>query len=226
MYGPTYIIQMVEAGWKTEAIECIGRGTPGEFTKDVANGKVTVQHLDSSYEQTCAFTNGRVSGSGSGSSGRPGSGSSGVSPSIPASEVSKVSLPRGPALVGVRVGRGFASASVRITRRSVIKCQLLSGTSVFGTARVVRSKGTYTIKVNLRQKVWRSLLARGTEAKAAHAQGHCGRRQGDEGLQAPRPGEAVAAERPASAARAASTTSSCWASVMVANNGSVTARAA
>jgi hypothetical protein len=166
VYGTVYTIQaLVPPGWKTEAIECIGRGNPGEFTKDVANGKVSVQHLDLSSEQTCAFTNGRVSGSGSGSSGRPGSGSSGVSPSIPASEASKVSLPRGPALVGVRVGRGFASASVRVTRRSLIKCQLLSGASVVGTARVVRNKGTYTLKVKLREKVWRSLLARGMKQK-------------------------------------------------------------
>jgi hypothetical protein len=163
-YGPSYTIQaLLPPGWKTEAIECIGVGIPGEFTKDVANSKVTYLHQDPSYEQTCAFTNGRVSGSGSGSGSAPGS--SGVSPSIPASEASKVSLPRGAALVGVRVGRGWAAATVRITRRSVIKAQLLDGKTVVGTARVVRDAGTRTVRVTLKQKTWRSLRARGLKRK-------------------------------------------------------------
>ena len=165
VYGSTYIIQaLVPPGWKTEAIQCIGLGFPGEFTPDAANGRVTVLHQATSSEQTCAFTNGRVSGSGSGS-GSGGQASSGVSPSIPASEASKVALPRGPALVGVGVGRGFAAATVRITRRSVIKCQLLSGKTVVGTARVVRDAGTRTVRVTLRQKTWRSLRGRGLKRK-------------------------------------------------------------
>jgi hypothetical protein len=159
VYGTTYIIQaLVPPGWKTEAIQCIGVGVPGEFTSDVANGRVTVLHQAKSYEQTCAFTNGRVAGA----TGQP---SSGVSPSIPASEASKVALPRGPALVGVRVGRGFAAATVRITRRSVIRCELLSGQTVVGKARVVRDAGTRTVRVTLRQKTWRSLRARGLKRK-------------------------------------------------------------
>jgi hypothetical protein len=162
IYGTSYTIQaLLPPGWRTEAIQCIGVGVPGEFTKDVANGRVTVLHQDKSYEQTCAFTNGRLSGSG----GQGGSPSSGLSPSIPASEASKVALPRGPALVGIRVGRGFALATVRITRRSVIKCQLLSGKIVVGTARVVRDAGTRTVRVTLRQKTWRSLRARGLKRK-------------------------------------------------------------
>jgi hypothetical protein len=159
VYGTTYIIQaLVPAGWRTEAIQCIG-GSPDQFTTDVANGRVTVVHQGTTSEQTCAFTNGRVSGSGGGQA------SSGVSPSIPASEASKVALPRGPALVGVRVGRGFALATVRITRRSVIRCQLLSGKTVVGTARVVRDAGTRTVRVTLRQATWRSLRARGLKRK-------------------------------------------------------------
>jgi hypothetical protein len=34
IYGPTYIIKMVTDGWRTEDIQCIGIGDPGEFTKD------------------------------------------------------------------------------------------------------------------------------------------------------------------------------------------------
>jgi len=159
IYGTTYIVQaLVPPGWRTEAIECIGQGFPGEFTKDVANGRVTLVHQSKTAEQTCAFTNGRVSGSG-------GQASSGVSPSVPASEASKVTVPRGPALIGIRVGRGFAAATVRIARRSVIRCQLLSGTTVVGTARVVRNAGTQTVRVTLRKKTWRSLLARGLKRK-------------------------------------------------------------
>jgi hypothetical protein len=159
VYGTTYIVQaLVPPGWRTEAIECIGQGFPGEFTKDVANGRVTLVHQNQSAEQTCAFTNGRIAGSG-------GQASSGVSPTVPVSEASKVTVPRGPALVGIRVGRGFAAATVRVTRRSVIKCQLLSGKKVVGTARVVRDAGTKTVRVTLRQKTWRSLRARGQKRK-------------------------------------------------------------
>jgi hypothetical protein len=160
IYGTTYIVQaLVPPGWRTEAIECIGQGFPGEFTKDVANGRLTLVHQNKSAEQTCAFTNGRIAGSGGQAS------SSGVSPTVPASEASKVTVPRGPALVGIRVGRGFAAATVRVTRRSVIRCQLLSGTTVVGTARVVRDAGTKTVRVTLRQKTWRSLRARGLKRK-------------------------------------------------------------
>jgi hypothetical protein len=159
VYGTNYIVQaLVPPGWRTEAIECIGQGFPGEFTKDVANGRVTLVHQNQSAEQTCAFTNGRIAGSG-------GQASSGVSPTVPVSEASKVTVPRGPALVGIRVGRGFAAATVRVTRRSVIKCQLLSGKKVVGTARVVRDAGTKTVRVTLRQKTWRSLRARGQKRK-------------------------------------------------------------
>jgi hypothetical protein len=161
VYGTSYIVQaLVPPGWRTEAIECIGQGFPGEFTKDVANGRVTLVHQNKSAEQTCAFTNGRIAGSGG-----EASSSSGVSPAVPVSEASKVTVPRGPALVGIRVGRGFAAATVRVTRRSVIKCQLLSGKKVVGTARVVRDAGTKTVRVTLRQKTWRSLRARGLKRK-------------------------------------------------------------
>jgi hypothetical protein len=160
VYGTTYIVQaLVAPGWRTEAIECIGQGFPGEFTKDVANGRVTLVHQNKSAEQTCAFTNGRIAGSGGQAS------SSGVSPTVPVSEASKVTVPRGPALVGIRVGRGFAAATVRVTRRSVIKCQLLSGKKVVGTARVVRDAGTKTVRVTLRQKTWRFFRARGLKRK-------------------------------------------------------------
>jgi len=150
----TYTFQaLLPSGWQVAAIQCLGRGFPGEFTIDVPNGRVTAVHQDKTHEQTCAFTNRRVSGSGGGGSG--------VAPSVPPSEVAKVVLPKGPALVRVRAGRGFASATVRITRRSVIRCQLLRGTHVVGTTRVTHSPGTYTVRVALTRSSLRALRGRG-----------------------------------------------------------------
>jgi hypothetical protein len=157
IYGHTFIIQALPpTGWKVEAIQCLGSGFAGEFTYDLANGRVTTVHQDKSHEQTCSFTNGRVSSSGGGSPPP-----SGISPSVLPSEASKVSVPKGPALLRVRVGRGFASATVRITRRSVIRCQLLRGTRVVGSARVVHNAGTYVVRVALNPRSRRQLRARG-----------------------------------------------------------------
>ena len=61
-------------------------------------------------------------------------------------------MPVGTALLRVTTGRGFVSASVRISRRSVIKAQLLKGKRVVGTARVTREAGTHAVKVLLKTK--------------------------------------------------------------------------
>jgi hypothetical protein len=146
------------AGWQVAAIECVGRGFDGEFAIDVANGRVTALHQDRTHEQTCTFTNRRVS------AGEQTPPSSGVSPSVPASELPKVKLPREPALLSVIPGRGFVSATVRITRRSKIKCQLLRrGTRVVGATRVRRRAGTHVVRVAVKPRKQRRMRVRGLE---------------------------------------------------------------
>ena len=141
-------------GWKVAAINCqrVSPTTgapqaprPGEFVVDLANGQVTVDHR-TGEDQFCAFTNRKVSGSGSSPSGQGSS--SGVSPTVPTSGA----VASGAALLRVTSGRRFASASVRIPRLSVIKAQLLKGKRVVGTARVTREAGTHAVKVFLKTK--------------------------------------------------------------------------
>jgi hypothetical protein len=152
IYGTTYYVQALPlTGWRVKAIECVG-SSGSSYTTDVANGRVTLIHPPHA-EQTCTFTNSRLPGSGSASSA--------ISPTVPGSEISKVVLPRGPALLGVRVGRGFATATVRLTRRSVIKAQLLWHGHVVGSARATHNAGTPTLRVALKRSSWRTLRARG-----------------------------------------------------------------
>jgi hypothetical protein len=141
-------------GWTVAAINCqrvdLTSGAPqaprpGEFVVDLANGQVTVDHR-TGEDQFCAFTNRKVSGSSPSGQGP----SSGVSPTVPTSGAASASA--GTALLRVTTGRRFASASVRISRRSVIKAQLLKGKRVVGTARVVREAGTHAVKVFLTTK--------------------------------------------------------------------------
>jgi hypothetical protein len=147
-FGPvpgTYIVQaLVPAGWQVGDIQCVGP-IPANFAIDIPNGRVTIVHTQNA-EQTCAFTNRRAATS----SGQPPG--TGVAPFVPSSEVSKVALPKKPALLRVRSGRRYASATVRISRRSVIKAQLLSGKRVIGTTRVVHKAGTYVVRVNVSRR--------------------------------------------------------------------------
>ena len=145
------------AGWRVAAINCqrvdaspgaVQAPRPGEFVVDLANGQVTVDHR-TGEDQFCAFTNQKVAGSGSSPSGQGSS--SGVSPTVPTSGA-VASVPAGAALLRVTSGRRFASASVRISRRSVIKAQLLKGKRVVGTARVTREAGTHAVKVFIKAK--------------------------------------------------------------------------
>jgi hypothetical protein len=50
---------------------------------------------------------------------------------------------------------------VRITRRSVIKAQLLSGKRVVGSARVTHQAGTYVVRVNVARRQLARLRAGG-----------------------------------------------------------------
>ena len=76
----------------------------------------------------------------------------------------RVAMPRKPALLRVTTGRGFAEATVRLMRRSVITGRLLrGGTRVVGIRRVVARAGTRIVRVSLKRKVRRQLRRRGLE---------------------------------------------------------------
>jgi hypothetical protein len=161
-YGPgagTYVMQALPpAGWAVADIQCVG-ASQANFQIDIPNGRVTINHLDGA-EDTCAFTNRRVSAAPTPAPG------SGVAPAPPASELPKVSLPKRAALVRVRSGLRFASATVRITRSSVITAQLLwrrKGVNrVVGTARIVRrAAGTYVVRVNVTRAMRRAMRRAG-----------------------------------------------------------------
>lgn len=150
----TYTAQaLLPAGWVVGDIQCVGP-RQADFVIDVPNGRVTMTH-GATDEQTCSFTNRR--------GGAPPP-SAGVAPAPPPAEIPLVVLPRGPALLSVKARRGAAEATLRITRRSVIKGTLLRpGARIVGAARVVRSAGTRTIRVPLDRKRMRRMRQRGLE---------------------------------------------------------------
>jgi hypothetical protein len=157
-FGPpsgTYIWKAVPpAGWQVSDIKCLNRFRPtnaGEFTPDLANGQVTVVHAGAE-DQYCAFTNRRISAPGAGAP------STGVSPTLPGAHgaASKTT-----ALLGVKPGLGFASATIRLARKSLIKAQLLNGKRVVGSVRVTHKAGTHVVKVLLSQRYRQSLKRQG-----------------------------------------------------------------
>jgi len=162
-FGPAagvYTIQASPApGWRVADIQCVG-ANPSVFQIDVPNGRVIVNHT-ATAEDTCTFTNRRVTASG----GTTTPGTSGVAPTPSPSELPKVSIPKKIALLKVNAGRRFASATVRLPQRSVIRAQLLRGTRVVGTSRVVRAAGTRTVRVNLTRAMVRLLSRQGSTAR-------------------------------------------------------------
>ena len=148
---------LLPPGWVVHDIQCIGPRGLSDFVIDVPNGRVTVTH--GAYdEHICAYTN-RKLGPGGGSSS-----STGVSPTPLPAEVPKVTLPRRPALIGITAGHGFAKATIRITRRSLIKARLLRhGTRVVGERRLVLKAGLYDIRVPLERKRMRRMQRRGLD---------------------------------------------------------------
>ncbi len=149
--GIVVVQALVPSGWQVADIQCTGPN-PAEFTIDVPNGRVTMVH-GKTEDQICSFTNRRQSASGGPSTGVTPAPSQGTLPGQP--------LPRGPALLGAKTGRGFAAATVRITRRSVIRTQLLRGTRVVGTSRVLRKAGVYDVTVSIDPRVRRALRHEG-----------------------------------------------------------------
>jgi hypothetical protein len=155
-FGPgpsTYTIQGVPpAGWGVADIQCVG-ASPSVFRIDIPNGRVTVNHTQIA-EDTCAFTNRRLGASAG--AGAPGSAASvvapgtGVAPTPAPDELSKVTLPKRAALLRVRSGRRFATATVRLSRASVVRAQLLwRKTRIAGSVRLVRAAGTHSVKVRI-----------------------------------------------------------------------------
>jgi hypothetical protein len=158
-FGPgpgTYVWKALPpAGWHVSSIQCVNKaGAGGAFTVDVANGQVTFTHLKDA-DQYCAFTNSKISPSGAGAP------SSGVSPTVPGSAGPAGPAAKGPALLGVKPGLGFASTTIRITRTSVIKAQLLKGKRVVGSVRVTHKAGTHVVKVFLSKRYRQSLKRQG-----------------------------------------------------------------
>jgi hypothetical protein len=148
VYGRSYTFQALPpAGWKVADIQCVTYRGIGAFAYDIANGRVTITH-DVGQDHFCAFTNRKTSVSGSGGS----VGSTGVSPTLPGALTNPRS--KAPALLRVRGGRRFASATIRIARKSLIKVQLRKGKRVVGTTRVTRKAGTHVVKAVVRKK-WR-----------------------------------------------------------------------
>jgi hypothetical protein len=163
-FGPgpgTYVIRAAPpAGWQVGDIQCVGP-SPAEFMIDIPNGLVTLTH-GPGYEQTCSFTNRRVPASST--SGAPQAVTPGVAPSPPPEDIPKIVLPDKAGLLRVTSGRRFAAATLRITRQSIIKGQLLRGKVVVGTARIVRPPGTHIMRVRLAQEFSRGLSRQGRKA--------------------------------------------------------------
>jgi hypothetical protein len=155
-FGPfqgTVVVQaLLPAGWEVEDIQCSGTTPASAFAIDKAHGQVTIAH-GMTDEQFCSFTNRRTA--------VPGSGSSGVAPAPPPNLAAPFVVPDKPALLHVKVGRRYADATIRITRRSVIKSQLLWRGHVVGTAREVRKPGTYDVTVSIRPSTARRFRRQG-----------------------------------------------------------------
>jgi hypothetical protein len=159
--GGTWVASaLLPPGWVVHDIQCIGPregGGVSDFVIDVPNGRVTLLRHDATDEHICSFTNRKLS--------EPPSSPAGVSPTPRGpGEAAKVVLPRRPALIGVRAGRGYAEGTVRITRKSVIKARLQRGASrIFGKARVVLEPGTHDVRVRLDRKRKKRMRRRGLE---------------------------------------------------------------
>jgi hypothetical protein len=145
---------LLPPGWKVIAINCIGPDRPGSVVIDVPHAQVTFNHQDGD-EQTCSFTNGKVSGP---ASGPP---SSGISPAPPPEELPKVKVPKKVALLGVRTRRSFAEVTLRLVRRSVIKLKLLRGTRVIASKRVRRRAGRRVVRIAVPTAMRHRLRSRG-----------------------------------------------------------------
>jgi hypothetical protein len=152
LLGPTYTWHAVlPAGWQTVAINCENKPGAATFAVDLANSSVTLTPHKAGEDHYCAFTNRKVSGPGAVTGG--GGAGSGVTPTTPGAAGSNTTS-KAPALLRVRGDLRFASATIRISRTSVIKGKLLWKGNTVGSARVTHKAGTYVVKIKLSDK-WR-----------------------------------------------------------------------
>jgi hypothetical protein len=154
--GQVVVQAVLPAGWRVEHISCYGFNlnhkptAANVFAIDEANGRVTMQHAVDD-DQFCTFTNGKA---------LPGGGSSGVSPAPPPNLAPNL-VPNKTALLGVKARRGYAVATVRLIRRSVIKSVLSRRGKAIGSSRVVRNAGTYDVTVSIKPSIRRALKKQG-----------------------------------------------------------------
>lgn len=162
-FGPfegTVTVQALgPADWQVADIQCVGP-RPGDFTIDLANETVTFPHQRSD-EQTCSFTHRRRPAPGAPESG-PILGQ-GIAPSPPATEFRSIVLPRRPSVLNIRGERGFVVVRVRLTKRSVVRAQLLWRGRVVGLARVVKGPGIYDVTPPLNRRTLHTLRHRGVK---------------------------------------------------------------
>jgi len=159
IYGPTYILHAVlPPGWQTVDIQCVNKPGGATFAYDLVNSSVTLTPHKVNEDHYCSFTNRKVSGPGAVVGG--GGAGSGVTPTTPGGGASSTS--KAPALLRVRGGTHYATATVRIARASTIKGQLRWKGKVVGSARLKKTKaGTYTVKVTLAKKWQRTFKRQG-----------------------------------------------------------------
>jgi hypothetical protein len=86
--------------------------------------------------------------------------SSGVAPSPPREELAG-NLREQIAPLGMRVGKGFVTATLRIGRRSAIRPHLRRGTRVLARKRIVRHADVRRVKIRLRPETRRWFRQRG-----------------------------------------------------------------
>ena len=161
VYGPTYTLHAVlPAGWQTVSIKCENKPGSAAFTYDLTNSSVTLSPHQVGEDHYCAFTNRKVSGPGAVGGG--GSSNPGIAPTTPGGGSSSANTT---ALLRVRAGTHYASASVRIIRASTIKGTLVWKGKTVGSARLKKTKaGTYTLKVSLDKK-WTKTFSSGVIVK-------------------------------------------------------------
>ena len=69
-------------------------------------------------------------------------------------------------MLGVKVKRGYAIATVHLIRRSVVTSRLRRGGRVVGRSRAVRKAGTYDFTVSIRPKARRAFQRQGRKRVA------------------------------------------------------------
>jgi hypothetical protein len=155
--GTVTVEALSVVGWVVGDIQCVGP-SPAAFSIDIPAGTVTMQH-GLKDEQICSFTHRRQPSSQAPDTEPPAT--EGIAASPRAAELGSVVLPRRPALLNVRGGRGFVVVRVRLPRRAVLKAQLLWRGRLLATSRVVRPAGIHDLTPRLDSSTRSTLRRRG-----------------------------------------------------------------